>query len=366
MDASTVRTLVTVPAVSAIASQVYVACVLDLEFTGLLRLATVTMQLEGGGYFGASNWNTDRCGLSFGLIQWAQRPGRLHELLAAFDRADPNRFASIFGAGDRDLAEGLLAHTARPNGGVDPATGRAVDSRFEMTIQPWRDRWRAAGTRYGVSAGAGRYGARGVQRIRASDSTDDAVHHDGTRARLHVGRRQPVWRRGRPSARHRGNSHGHDRTRRAAGDRTAERRGRRAAVRPLESGRPIHGEPPGARSFHAVAHGRRGGLDLGGHSPCLHVRDTRSRSRPRSRWARACSAAHRKASPVMYWTRRCARNERSNRSCRPTRTTSTTWTAARRSRGRKSWAGTCGMSGPAATIASGTPSPRPVWARSTS
>jgi hypothetical protein len=43
------------------------------------------------------------------------------------------------------VAQGLLTHTARPNGGVDPATGRSVDSRYELTAQPWRDRFRAAG-----------------------------------------------------------------------------------------------------------------------------------------------------------------------------------------------------------------------------
>jgi peptidoglycan hydrolase-like protein with peptidoglycan-binding domain len=146
MDTPTVRGLVTLPARSPIASRVYLACVLDLEFSGLLRLATVTMQLEGGGYFGASNWNTDRCGLSFGLIQWAQRPGRLHELLACFDRADTDRFSEVFGGGDRQVAQGLLLHTAKPNGGVDPATGRSLDPHYELINQPWRDRFRAAGS----------------------------------------------------------------------------------------------------------------------------------------------------------------------------------------------------------------------------
>src|SRR5262245_7432508 len=145
MDRPTVTRLVKQPAESPIASRVYVACVLDLEFTILVRLATVTMQLEGGGHFSAANWNTDRAGLSFGLIQWAQRPGRLNELLTAFERADPELFITNFGAGDRDTAQGLLAHTARPNGGVDPATGRTLDPRYDLVAQPWRDRFKAAG-----------------------------------------------------------------------------------------------------------------------------------------------------------------------------------------------------------------------------
>src|SRR5262245_33088728 len=145
IDRATLRALVTIPATSPIISRLYAAFVLDISFTGLLRSAAVTMQLEGGGYFGAANRNTDRCGLSFGLIQWAQRPGRLHELLAAFEQADPNRFVAVFGGGDRLVARGLLAHTARPNGGVDPATGRTLDPAYDLVAQPWRDRVREAG-----------------------------------------------------------------------------------------------------------------------------------------------------------------------------------------------------------------------------
>jgi hypothetical protein len=145
MDGPTVQRLVSEPAEAPIASRLYVACVLNVEFSLLVRLATVTMQLEGGGYFSAANWNTDRCGLSFGLIQWAQRPGRLRELLAAFNQADPARFIAIFGGGQADVAQGLLAHTAKPNGGVDPATGRTLDPRFDLVAQPWRSRFLAAG-----------------------------------------------------------------------------------------------------------------------------------------------------------------------------------------------------------------------------
>lgn len=145
VDAPTVRALVKVPARAPVLSRAYLALVLDVSFSGLLPLAAVTMQLEGGGRFGAANWNTDRCGLSFGLIQWAQKPGRLHELLLAMDTADPDLFTRILGDGDPDLARRLLRHTAKPSGGVDSRTGVTMDPRFDLVAEPWRSRFVAIG-----------------------------------------------------------------------------------------------------------------------------------------------------------------------------------------------------------------------------
>jgi peptidoglycan hydrolase-like protein with peptidoglycan-binding domain len=145
VDAAALHALVTVPASTPVLSPAYLGFVLDLSFTGLLPIAAVTMQLEGGGRFCAANANTDRCGLSFGLIQWAQRPGRLHELLLALNTAHPDLFTRIFGGGDAELARALLTHTAKPSGGVDPGTGVTTDSRFDLVAEPWSSRFRAAG-----------------------------------------------------------------------------------------------------------------------------------------------------------------------------------------------------------------------------
>lgn len=145
VDRGTLCALAKVPAKSPVISSAYAAFVLEISATGLLRPAAITMQLEGGGRFAAVNWNTDRAGLSFGLIQWAQRPGRLHELLVAFQRADPDRFVRIFGEGDLQLAQGLLLHTGGINGGVDRVTGLTRDSRFDLIAEPWRSRFLEAG-----------------------------------------------------------------------------------------------------------------------------------------------------------------------------------------------------------------------------
>jgi peptidoglycan hydrolase-like protein with peptidoglycan-binding domain len=145
VDQATVRALVAVAATAPLISRPYATLVLDVPFEGLLPLATLTMQFEGGGYFCAANLNTDECGLSFGLIQWAQKPGRLGELLLVFHEADEQRFIEIFGDGDRTLAEALLAHAAKPSGGVDPVSGLTTDARFALEREPWQRRFADAG-----------------------------------------------------------------------------------------------------------------------------------------------------------------------------------------------------------------------------
>ena len=59
--------------------------------------------------------------------------------------ADADLFMRIFAGGDAGLAQGLLAHTGAPSGGVDPHTGVTVDPRFDLVAEPWRTRFRTAG-----------------------------------------------------------------------------------------------------------------------------------------------------------------------------------------------------------------------------
>jgi hypothetical protein len=122
----------------------YLALALDFASTPLLQIVSITSQFEGAGRFTAINKNTDRAGLSFGAIQWAQKPGRLNELLRAYQAAENAAFVQIFGDGDAALAAGLIQHTALPDCGVD-AQGRTTDSTFDLTSETWVSRFLAAG-----------------------------------------------------------------------------------------------------------------------------------------------------------------------------------------------------------------------------
>jgi len=145
IDRVTLKTLATKPWARPFACCGYLTLVLEVDFTGVVRLVSLTSQFEGAGRFTAMNLNKDRAGLSFGLIQWAQKPGRLNELLRAFQAQQPQHFVENFGEGDPALAASLIVHTAKPRGGTDN-TGATTDPAFDLIATPWKGRFMNAGT----------------------------------------------------------------------------------------------------------------------------------------------------------------------------------------------------------------------------
>jgi hypothetical protein len=143
VDEPTLQQMISKPATRPAASRGHLCLVLDLMYQGLTRVMSLTSQFEGAGLFGAINRNTDKAGLSYGLIQWAQKPGRLHEILAEFRKQEPDVFVKVLGGGDQALADGLVQHTAKAKGGVDDA-GKTTDARFDLVQEPWLTRFRNA------------------------------------------------------------------------------------------------------------------------------------------------------------------------------------------------------------------------------
>jgi N-acetyl-anhydromuramyl-L-alanine amidase AmpD/peptidoglycan hydrolase-like protein with peptidoglycan-binding domain len=143
VDAATLQKMVATPAADPRASAAYTALVLGFEQTGMQRILGLVSQMEGAGKFAALNRNTDRAGLSFGLIQWAQKPGRLAEILSAMFDADRDQFISIFG-GAAEVAAALIAHCRKPSGGVNPKTGETINPSFDLVAEPWVSRFRQA------------------------------------------------------------------------------------------------------------------------------------------------------------------------------------------------------------------------------
>lgn len=142
VDTDCLQALVRSRADEPVASRSYLALCLDAPVSATANLMLLTGVWECGAQFARLNRNTDRAGLSFGLIQWAQAPGRLHEILQAFHDADPARFASVFGG--PDASAGVLAHTSKANGGVDNS-GQTTDPNFNLIADPWDARFLAAG-----------------------------------------------------------------------------------------------------------------------------------------------------------------------------------------------------------------------------
>ncbi len=90
---------------------------------------------EGG--YDSLNRNSDGAGLSFGILQWAQKPGSLGTLLAAMQQADPTAFARIFGSSWQKLL------ITTKSGSLVSVAGDVLWKR------PWTTRFKEAG-RYEV------------------------------------------------------------------------------------------------------------------------------------------------------------------------------------------------------------------------
>lgn len=142
VDFWTIRRLAQEPSVSPRASRGYLALALDIELTGLMRVISFVTLAEGAGKFAAFNANTDKQGLSYGVIQWAQKPGRLHDIVRAFQTGQPALFKSVFGSD----ADEMVLHTAKTHGGVihkpkDPTDGRTTDPKFDLIDGQWKERF---------------------------------------------------------------------------------------------------------------------------------------------------------------------------------------------------------------------------------
>ena len=144
VDTATLISLLSVSAEKPKISQVYLSRVLGMPYRGMQKILSIVAQMEGVGKFGALNLNTDKAGLSYGIIQWAQKPGRLPELLRAFSASDRDSFVDIFGDGDATLADSLIAYTGKTNGGVNPATGATLNTAFDLIAPPWNKRFERA------------------------------------------------------------------------------------------------------------------------------------------------------------------------------------------------------------------------------
>lgn len=104
---------------------------LDDWFLGILGHVVKTEAGTAG--YSAMNLNSDNAGLSWGLIQWAQKPGSLGRLLGFMYTQDPNRFAATFGPAWKELIRVTQA------GSLDPVAGAV------LWQEPWVSRFRAAG-----------------------------------------------------------------------------------------------------------------------------------------------------------------------------------------------------------------------------
>jgi peptidoglycan hydrolase-like protein with peptidoglycan-binding domain len=137
-DSSLLGDLVRRAAPHAVMGPAYVPLILNVPFTPVLRFVWLTSLFETGGGLATLNLNTDQCGVSFGILQWSQKPGQLHVILQACCTREPAGWEHIVGGRE------ILDHTAKPDGGVD-TRGHSLDPRFELTEDPWKSKLEALG-----------------------------------------------------------------------------------------------------------------------------------------------------------------------------------------------------------------------------
>ena len=142
VDQDTLAQLVQVPAIVPIVSQAYVTLVLDFDFDKFVKLVSLVAIVEGAGKFAALCLNTDHAGLSVGIIQWAQKPKRLHELIDACNTAQPDATLRAFGG--QANVDGVLAHTDLGKGGLNDDGSSADPVHFDLIRDPWKARFKAA------------------------------------------------------------------------------------------------------------------------------------------------------------------------------------------------------------------------------
>jgi len=119
-------------------NRAYVTLVLDQEFTGLMRVLWFVALAEGAGKFTAINTGkTDKQGLSYGILQWAQKQTRLKDIVNAYKTKRPALFKTHFGPD----ADGMATHVNKPRGGLDEdGQTPAADEKFDLA-KSWVQRF---------------------------------------------------------------------------------------------------------------------------------------------------------------------------------------------------------------------------------
>lgn len=138
LDSPKVRRLLNEPPRSARGRIGRLSVKLGFPATKELRLLSLVSLFEGG--FSTLNRNKDEAGLSYGLIQWAQKPGRLREIVVAMRADDEALFDATFGG----KAAKMVEHVSKVNGGVD-AAGKTTDTAFDLIAAPWDGYFVSAG-----------------------------------------------------------------------------------------------------------------------------------------------------------------------------------------------------------------------------
>jgi peptidoglycan hydrolase-like protein with peptidoglycan-binding domain len=157
VDRAVLSKLIEEPMANPIVGRVYVTRVLDQAWSNDLFLTLHLIGAWEGGFARLNLGKTDKQGLSFGILQWTQRSGRLYKALKSCHDKKANVFRQIFGgpaenAGSAPVSDGLLANTKKCFDShtlcaeaLDDA-GHALDVAYRLNQdQAWIEKFKQAG-----------------------------------------------------------------------------------------------------------------------------------------------------------------------------------------------------------------------------
>jgi hypothetical protein len=123
-------------------ARVYLTQSLQQTWGMMLQSVVLTSLYEGEGQFWFPNRGQfDHAGLSYGVLHWAQRPGRLKELLTDMRVCDQAAMEQIFGGAAKLSA--LLNFMQLPDYGLQAApSNEPTDPHYRLTAEPWLGHFR--------------------------------------------------------------------------------------------------------------------------------------------------------------------------------------------------------------------------------
>lgn len=109
-----------------------------LKYSHFLKALVLTGGKECSFDFTKMNRNTDRAGLSLGVLQWAQKPGRLAELIELMRASSPviagMKVMDVIFGGEAEL-DRVIAHLKLGKDGLK-ADGSSIDPKLEFARPP--------------------------------------------------------------------------------------------------------------------------------------------------------------------------------------------------------------------------------------
>ncbi len=132
VDRGTLASLIAEPASKALITSGHAICEHGFKHSHFLKALALTAGRECRFDSTVMNLNDDGAGLSLGVLHWAQKPGRLYELIVLLRElvADVRVFDRAFG--DDATVQGMIAHLKKDKNGLT-ATGASNNPRYEFT-----------------------------------------------------------------------------------------------------------------------------------------------------------------------------------------------------------------------------------------